>query len=95
MVLPFAAAQDTAAAAGGVVAVGIIFVVIWIVFIVAIFILTIGLLLLWVFMLIDAVKRKNWKDDNERIVWLLIVALLGGLGAVVYYFAVRHLRGPA
>ena len=39
-------------------------------------------------MLIDCVKR-DFKNDNEKIAWVLVIALLGFLGAAVYYFAVK------
>jgi prolipoprotein diacylglyceryltransferase len=42
----------------------------------------------WIFMLVNCAKR-NFKNDNDRIVWLLIIILLGIIGAIVYYFAVE------
>ncbi len=88
--------SDASSAAGaGIVVLGFFFVIIWIIFVVAIFALALFMLLVWIFMLIDVVKRADWKDDNEKIMWLLIVILLGGIGAIIYYFAVRHPRGPA
>lgn len=45
----------------------------------------------WVFMLIDAAKRKDL-SDGERIAWILIIAFIGIIGAIVYYFAVKLSR---
>ncbi|MCX6694762.1 MAG: PLD nuclease N-terminal domain-containing protein [Candidatus Altiarchaeota archaeon] len=40
-------------------------------------------------MLIDCVKRE-FKDQNEKIVWILILALTNWIGAVIYYFLVKR-----
>lgn len=54
-------------------------------------------LVIWIIGLIDVVQRlpeefpnaRAGRDDpNERILWLLIVLLVGGIGAIVYYFVV-------
>ena len=54
------------------------------------FIIVIGILLFvfWIFMLIDCAKR-NFKNDNEKVVWILVIALLGFIGAAIYYFVVK------
>ncbi len=46
-------------------------------------------IIFWIFMLIDCAKR-NFKNDNEKIVWIIIIALLQLLGAVVYYFVIKY-----
>ncbi len=52
--------------------------------------LLVGALLLffWVWMIIDCAKRK-FKNDVEKIVWIVIVVLATWIGALVYYFVVR------
>ena len=42
----------------------------------------------WILMLIDCAKR-NFKKDNEKVIWIIVIALLGALGAVIYYFVVK------
>lgn len=42
----------------------------------------------WVWMIVDAVKRK-FRKENEKIVWVLIIVFGSWIGALVYYFAVR------
>jgi len=42
----------------------------------------------WILMLVDAAKRK-FKEENEKIVWILVIALTGIIGSIVYYFAVK------
>lgn len=43
----------------------------------------------WVMMLVDCAKRK-FKNDNDRVVWIVVVAILGVVGAIVYYFVVKR-----
>lgn len=56
-------------------------------------ILPVGLLTtaFWIWMLVSAAQNKGL-DENEKIVWVLIVALLHFLGAVIYFFAAHHRR---
>ena len=60
---------------------------------VAIFLVLIGvaifLFVFWILMIVDAAKR-DFKKDSERVVWILILIFLGGLGAIIYYFAVKR-----
>lgn len=39
----------------------------------------------WVLMLVDIAQRR-FKDENAKIVWLVIVLLLNVPGAIVYWF---------
>jgi prolipoprotein diacylglyceryltransferase len=45
-------------------------------------------IIFWIYMLVDSIKRK-YKDENDKIVWVLVIVLLGIIGAVIYYFAVK------
>ena len=47
------------------------------------------LFVFWIKMLIDSIKR-NFKNENEKIVWVLVIVLLGFLGATIYYFVVKE-----
>jgi len=85
----YAAAASTAAGFVG------IFFIIWLIFIFGMFAVMIFFAVIWIIMLIDVIKRQKWNDDNEKIMWILIVVLLGGIGAIIYYFAIRRQRGPA
>ncbi len=64
--------------------IGLIFIFFWFLFIVAV----IAGFVFWIFMLIDVAKR-NFKEQNEKIVWILVVALVGIIGALIYYFVVK------
>lgn len=48
------------------------------------------LFVFWIFMIIDVFKRTNWKQPSDKTLWIVIVILLGYLGAIVYYFAVKR-----
>jgi len=45
-------------------------------------------IIFWIFMLIDSIKRK-YKDENDKIAWILVIVLVGILGAIIYYFVVK------
>jgi len=53
------------------------------------FLLIIGLMALWVWMLVDVVRRE-FKDENTKLVWVLVVVLASWIGAAVYYFVGRN-----
>jgi len=45
----------------------------------------------WVSMLVDCLKRR-FKNDNDKLVWTLVIIFVGLLGAVIYYFVVKEKR---
>ncbi|MEK6872488.1 MAG: PLDc N-terminal domain-containing protein [Nanoarchaeota archaeon] len=51
--------------------------------------LAVFLTVFWILMIIDVAKRK-FKNENDKIVWILIVILLSWLGAIIYYFVVKR-----
>jgi len=42
----------------------------------------------WISMLIDCLKRK-FKEDTEKIVWVIVIVFTGVIGALIYYFIVK------
>jgi hypothetical protein len=54
------------------------------------FVIPFGLVFLtfWIWMLIDAAQNKGL-NDGERIAWILIIALVHFLGAIIYFFVGR------
>ncbi len=42
----------------------------------------------WIWMIIDCAKR-DFKKDNEKVVWIIVIVLLNAVGATIYYFAVK------
>ena len=63
---------------------------IYIIFFAVYLILIITSFAFWVWMLVNAAKRTNWKHENDKVVWILIVALVGILGASIYYFVIKR-----
>jgi uncharacterized BrkB/YihY/UPF0761 family membrane protein len=54
-----------------------------------VFALFIGMFALWIWMIVDCAQRK-FKEDSEKVVWILIIVLLSYLGAIIYYFVVKR-----
>ena len=50
--------------------------------------LSVGVMVLWVWMIVDCVRRQ-FDDENTRLVWVLIIVLAGWIGAIIYYFVGR------
>ena len=57
------------------------------------FFLPFGLLMtvFWIWMLVDAAQNRGL-DQSERVVWIIVVALLHFLGAAIYFFVGRSKR---
>lgn len=47
------------------------------------------LIAFWIWMIVDVAQRK-FKDDSEKIVWILVVILASWIGALVYYLVVKN-----
>lgn len=45
----------------------------------------------WIWMLVDAAQNKGL-DQNERVVWIIVIALLHVLGAIIYLVVGRQKR---
>lgn len=65
----------------GVVLFGVIFVLIILALAVLIFIF-------WISMLVDCIKRK-FKEDSDKIIWIIVIIFTGVIGASIYYFIVK------
>ena len=81
------AAADSAAA-GAIVGGVLIF---WLIFAVV----ALALFIFWVVMLVDCLKRTNWKQESDKNLWLVVLIVgfllgLSGIAAIVYYFAVKR-----
>lgn len=48
-------------------------------------------MVVWVGALVDIV-RSAFRTENEKIVWVLVVALTGIIGAVIYFVIGRNQR---
>jgi hypothetical protein len=60
-----------------------------------IFMISIGILafVFWIWMLVDCVKNGGI-ETNEKIVWVLVIALTHFIGALIYFFAARPRGRP-
>lgn len=54
----------------------------------AIFAVALAGIIFWILMIIDAVKRKFPKEE-DKIVWVLVVVLMGIIGALIYYLMIK------
>lgn len=50
--------------------------------------IAVGGTIFWVLMLIDAAQRR-FKNENDRVLWIVIIVFGHFIGALVYYFAVK------
>ena len=84
ILLAATSSDAAAAAAAGTILTG--FLIFWIIMWI------IGILgfIFWVIMLIDAIRRTNWKQESDKTLWILIIVLVGLLGAIIYYFAEKR-----
>lgn len=46
---------------------------------------------LWLWMLIDCISNEP-STGNDRLIWVLVIALTGWIGALIYMFARRPQR---
>ena len=52
--------------------------------------IVIASLALMIWAILDIVKAKN--KDNFKVIWILVVVLLGLIGIIIYYFVGRKER---
>jgi uncharacterized membrane protein YphA (DoxX/SURF4 family) len=50
-------------------------------------VLVIFCIVFWFWMLIDCLQRKKFED---KLIWVLILVFLNLIGAILYYFLVKH-----
>jgi len=53
--------------------------------------LSLAMMAFWIWMLVDAAQNRGL-DESERIVWVVVIALVHFIGALVYFFAARPKR---
>jgi heme/copper-type cytochrome/quinol oxidase subunit 2 len=71
---------------------------IWIIFLVLVWLVVaaIGIFffVIWIITLIDCAKRDNDEfpdaTENSKLIWILVIVLAGGIGAIIYYFIVMR-----
>ena len=45
----------------------------------------------WIWMMIDCASNES-SEGNDKIVWMLVIALTGWIGALIYYVVRRPIR---
>jgi len=65
------------------------FVILMIILVLFVILLAIVAMAFWVWMIVDAATRK-FNNDTEKIMWILLIVLLGVIPAIVYYFTVKR-----
>ena len=46
-------------------------------------------LILWIWMLIDCLKRE-FKGENDKLLWILVILFGGIIGGAIYYFMIKR-----
>lgn len=89
--LPLATFADSGEAAAGIFAglIGLFIFVIYFVFIGGFIVIGILGTILWVWMLVDCAKRE-FKNENDKLLWILVIVLANTVGAIVYYFIIKR-----
>lgn len=54
----------------------------------AVIIIGIAFLAFWIWMIIDCAQRK-FKNDTEKIVWIIVIVLTQWLGSLVYFIVIK------
>lgn len=65
----------------------LIFIPIWFSIVVGV----VGLMVLWIWTLIDCIKNES-TEGNERIVWVVVIAVTHWIGALIYLIVRRPQR---
>ena len=47
-------------------------------------------IIFWLWMFIDCLVRVNYKANNDKIVWVIVLLFTSILGAVLYFFLVKR-----
>jgi len=89
-----AANQAGTAAAGETAALGImggamLFLLLILVFYLIFLLVALVGFVLWILMIIDCARRDDFKGENDKLLWILILIFGGIIGAVIYYFVVK------
>ncbi len=56
--------------------------------------LVVSLVALWIYALISAIKNERL-DSNMRLIWVLVIIFVNGLGALLYLFIAPDRPGEA
>ena len=71
---------------------GVVLVLLWLLFIGLAVLLSLALAAFWIWMIVDCAKRR-FRNENDKVAWILVVILTSWIGAIIYYFAVKRKEG--
>ena len=57
----------------------------------AMMLVAVVVIILWIWMIVDCAKR-HFKNDTEKIVWIVVIVLGQWVGALVYFIVIRSLN---
>jgi type VI protein secretion system component VasK len=63
----------------------------WFIMIVLVF----GGIIFWLWMFVDCLVREDFRGQNDKIVWVLVLLFTSLLGAILYYFLVKARKKKA
>ena len=44
---------------------------------------------IWLWLLIDCLKRENYDGPNDKILWAIVIIFTHIIGAILYYFVIK------
>jgi hypothetical protein len=74
---------------GGAMGLSGVLLVLWFLFFIFVVGIGIASFVFWIMMLIDVVQRK-FPEENDKIIWVLVVIFAQIIGALIYYFVVKR-----
>ena len=87
-------AADAGAAAGVMAAMFGFMGVFW-AFYCVLLLISLVIFVLWLWMLIDCLKHEDFPNENDKVLWAIIMLLGGWIGALLYYILVKRKMDPA
>ena len=51
-------------------------------------VLAVLITIFWVWIIVDCIKRK-FKNNTEKVIWIIVIILLSWVGALIYYFSIK------
>lgn len=66
--------------------IGVVFVILFLTLIIS--------LLSFIYFIVHVAKNPNLEQNNMRVVWILIIVLVGGLGNLIYWLAEIQTKKP-
>lgn len=56
------------------------------------FLIILLITVLWIWSLVEVLRRKDFKNSTEKLVWVFVIISTFFLGTILYYFIARARR---